>query len=124
MKKRDILLIAAIVCIAAASLLVTGALRGGNADSKAKVVIYVGDTIYKEVPLGQEQVINVDQGNGHFNEVVLTKDGVYIRSASCDNQDCVKLGEVTLENYKTNLLYNWIVCLPNQVSVELVVEEE
>jgi len=124
LKRQDTILIAAIVAIALAALIIPDAAHRGGAGSKGKAVIYVGDTIYKEIPLGQEQVINVEQATGRFNEVVITEDGVYVRSASCDNHDCVKQGAVTLENYKTNALNNWIVCLPNQVAIELIVEEE
>lgn len=32
-------------------------------------------------------------------------------------------GEVTLDNYEDRVLMNWIVCLPNQVTLELVVDD-
>lgn len=46
-----------------------------------------------------------------------------MHSASCKNQDCVHQGDVTLDNYNNRVLNNWIICLPNQVTIELVAED-
>ena len=53
------------------------------------------------------------------NTVHLTPEGVYMASSTCDNQDCVEQGLVTLENMDTRVLRNLIVCLPNEVGIEL-----
>lgn len=63
-------------------------------------------------------------GTEIFNVVNLSPEGVFVESASCDNQDCVEQGLVTLENKETRVLRNLIVCLPNEVSVELYSAEE
>jgi len=44
--------------------------------------------------------------------------------SSCDNQDCIYQGTVTLENKKERVLQNMILCLPNEVILELLTEEE
>lgn len=58
------------------------------------------------------------------NIIHLTPEGVYMEASTCHNQDCVEQGMVTLENRETRVLSNWIICLPNQVSIELFTPEE
>lgn len=58
------------------------------------------------------------------NYLHITPTGMYMESANCDSQDCVHQGEVTLENKDTRILYNMIICLPNQVVVELYTPDE
>ena len=53
------------------------------------------------------------------NQIHLTPNGVFMESATCDNQDCVHQGMVTLDNMEIRALQNMIICLPNQVYLEL-----
>lgn len=64
------------------------------------------------------------EGDEIINNIHLTPTGVYMESATCENQDCVKQGEVTLENKSARVLENMIICLPNQVFLELYSSEE
>lgn len=122
MKKKDVIIIGIILAIAAVVLVLTGI--PSEQKSPNAVMIYIGNEVYKRIPLGKEQIITVDQGGGKVNEVFITERGVHMHSSTCANQDCLKQGDVTLDNYQSRVLSNWIICLPNQVSVELVVEEE
>ena len=47
-----------------------------------------------------------------------------MESATCENHDCIEQGIVTLENRQTRPLMNYILCLPNQVSIALYTPEE
>ena len=47
-----------------------------------------------------------------------------MEEANCQNQDCVGQGEVTLENRYERILSNMIICLPNQVVLQLYSPEE
>ena len=58
------------------------------------------------------------------NVIHLTPDGVYMEDSTCEGHDCVKQGTVTLENRDERILYNMIICLPNQVMLELYTPEE
>ena len=121
-KRKDALIIGIIVlmvAVIAAVILVIGTSGG----TKAHLAIYVGDVLYREVELGEERTVTVNQGQGVINKVHVTRDGFYMESSSCANQDCVHQGEVTLDNYEDRVLMNWIVCLPNQVTLELVVDD-
>ena len=58
------------------------------------------------------------------NLIHLTPDGVYMEDSTCENHDCIGQGIVTLENRKDRILGNMIICLPNQVCLELYTPEE
>ncbi|HWR23565.1 MAG TPA: NusG domain II-containing protein [Feifaniaceae bacterium] len=122
MKKKDFLLIGIVLIAVLALFLLTGLPRA--AASKGEIVIYIGSDVYRRVPLGEPQTVVIDQGGGKVNELYITEDGAVMHAATCDNQDCIKQGEVTLGNYQSRVLGSWIICLPNQVSVELVAGEE
>ena len=69
-------------------------------------------------------VLHQPDGTQTENVIHITTDGVYMEKSTCDNQDCVEQGTVTLDNRTDRALYNMIVCLPNQVMVELYTPEE
>jgi len=58
------------------------------------------------------------------NVVALTPDGAYMATSTCENQDCVNQGHVTLTNKKTRVLQNMVLCLPNEVTIQLYSAEE
>lgn len=71
-------------------------------------------------PLNQ----TLPDGSQVENILHVTPEGVYMESSSCENQDCVHQGTVTLENRNDRVLYNMIICLPNQVTLQLFTPEE
>ncbi|MDL2259063.1 NusG domain II-containing protein [Eubacteriales bacterium OttesenSCG-928-K08] len=84
------------------------------------VVIYINSKEYTRVALGEDQVVEIDQSNGKINKVTITADGAFMSYSTCENQNCVLQGSVTLDNYAQRALGEWIICLPNQVTVELI----
>ena len=58
------------------------------------------------------------------NVIHVTEDSIQMASSTCDNQLCVTEGVVTLENKASRVLGNYIICLPNGVTLELLNEEE
>lgn len=77
----------------------------------------------RRVPLGQKQTLTVTQEDGSVNVVEISERGAVMASSTCHNQLCVQMGEVTLDNWETRPNQQFIICLPNRVSVELVVKE-
>lgn len=75
------------------------------------------DTVY---PLAQK----LPDGTETLNLIHLSPEGVWVEDASCENHDCVNQGIVTLENRDSRVLGNMIVCLPNQVLLELFSPDE
>ena len=92
-----------------------------TAEVKGYVVITVGNRQYGDpIPMDRDKVITVHQSDGKENKVHITPEKVYMEHSTCENQDCVGQGEITLENYKTRILSTFVICLPNAVTIEMV----
>ncbi len=72
----------------------------------------------------EENQLELVQQDGKRNVVAFNRQGLRMHSASCDNQDCVQQGEVTLENKDSRVLMNAIICLPNKVVLTLLDAQE
>lgn len=120
MKKRDIIIIVAVLAVALITIPVVRYLSSQRTTEQDYVYIYVGDVLYEADPLGEEKTVKIDQGDGVVNDVQISADGkVYMLDSTCDNQDCVYQGEMSAANIEERPMRNWIVCLPHQISIEL-----
>lgn len=90
---------------------------------KAFLVVTVSDKTYQPIPLTEEGYYRLRHGDC-INIVHVTPTSIDMHEANCDNQDCVEQGEVTLENKDTRILGNRIICLPNQVTLQLYSRNE
>lgn len=63
-------------------------------------------------------------GTVAYNTLHLTPDGFRMEDANCPGHDCINEGEVTLENRETRVLWNMVICLPHQLSAELITRQE
>lgn len=63
-------------------------------------------------------------GTEAVNVIHLTPEGVYMEDSTCANHDCMEQGMVTLDNKAERILGNMIICLPNQVCLQLYTPEE
>ena len=84
----------------------------------AYLLVTVAGMLYEPIPLYEECDYTVTRGEME-NVIHVTHDSVNMKSSSCDNQDCVLQGTVTLENMTTRVLSNMIICLPNEITLEL-----
>ena len=66
----------------------------------------------------------MDDGTEAVNMLHLTANGFWMEEANCEGQDCVNMGEVTLENREERVLWNMVICLPHQLSLELITRDE
>ena len=66
----------------------------------------------------------MDDGTEAVNVLHLTTNGIWMEDANCEGHDCINEGAVTLENREERVLWNMIICLPHQLSVELITREE
>ena len=89
----------------------------------AYVVVSVAGMMYEPIPLVEEGRYTIRRGD-MVNVIEVTPTSVKMYESSCDNQDCVQQGTVSLENYKQRVLQNMIICLPNEVMLELYTTEE
>lgn len=123
MKKRDLLIIAIALVAAGALYALMGVSSGADAGGAAgEVIVFLADKEYARGRIGEDKTIIVEQPDGKVNEIVIDSQGVYMKYSTCHNQNCVEQGKLTLENTAGLALKNWIICLPNKVSVELVSE--
>jgi len=92
-------------------------------DTTAYLVVTVAGQMYEPIKLEEEGRYSIKRGD-MVNEVAVTKDSVTMHASTCDNQDCVLQGTVSLENRADRVLQNMIICLPNEVVLEIYTEEE
>ena len=87
------------------------------------VIITVDGEEYARVPLSEPRTVTIEQPGGEVNVVEVSDHGAVMLSSNCHNQLCVHMGEVTVDNWEFRPNQAFIICLPNRVSVELVVVE-
>ena len=116
---KDIWLLLGVVAWAGIAAL---GFHGGAGGDRLR--IYVGESLYREVSLAEDQEIQIQQADGSWNLLVIQQGQAYMKEASCPNQDCVHQSPLIPGETQLRPLGRWIVCLPNQVSVELVEEGE
>ena len=116
---------ALLMFMAAAVLLLAAAIlmRPMPAVGEDMVIISVDGREYARVPLSQPRTVTIDQGDGRVNVVRISDHGAVMHSSTCDNQLCVQMGEVTVDNWEFRPNQQFIICLPNRVSIELAVTE-
>ena len=91
----------------------------------AYVLVTVNGVTYQPIPLSTEGDFTITQKDtGRENVVHVSPNGVYMKASTCQGNDCVKQGEVTIDNKDTRILGNAIVCLPNQVILEVYTTQE
>ena len=126
-RRRSILAVLLALAAAAALVWFFAGNRGGQKpalpDEGSVAVITVGGREMARIPLTEPQTITVEQDSGAVNVIEITERGAVMRSSTCRNQLCVHMGEVTVDNWEYRPNGAFIICLPNQVSVELVVKE-
>ena len=120
--------IALIAAVAALGLLMRPGLPDGGKNPSGGVQAYlrvqVGDQVWEPIALADGDEYTINQPNGAVNVVRATAGGAVMHSSTCDNQSCIKQGEVTLANRDSRVLGNMIICLPNEVILEVLTPEE
>lgn len=90
--------------------------------AQAYLVVTVAGQMYEPIPLNEEGRYTITRGD-YVNTIAVTPTSVWMHESTCDNQDCVEQGVVSLENYQSRVLQNMIICLPNDVMLELYTPE-
>ncbi len=117
-----IILAAVVLAVGAAAFFVSH--EAAPAAATREVRVYRNGQLYATGRLGQKDDIVVRGENGEENVVSFTENGVFMKSATCHNQLCIDQGQLTLGNYMSRFYRNEIICLPNRVTVELVLTDE
>ncbi len=109
-KKGDILIL--VLALAIAGILVLAGRRHPQGD-RVSITVNGKETLYS---LETDRVIPLDTAKGH-NQVIIKDHTVYMESANCPDQICVRHKAVS-KNGET------IICLPNQVFIEVESSKE
>lgn len=116
MKRNDLIIIIGILAIA-------GLIYGFNKykvnsmdKSDLYIEIYVNAKLYERVPVGEEHEFIIETEKG-INVIKTHNNGVEMVEASCPDQVCVQTGLITKPG-------STIVCLPNEVYIEIVGDTE
>ena len=123
MNKKNYLVIGGILLIAAVMLTLTLLNRPMTVVDEDVVIMSVDGKEYARVPLSKPQTVTVAQKDGSVNVVEVSDHGAVMLSSTCDNQLCVEMGEVTVDNWEYRPNQQFIICLPNRVGVELAVTQ-
>lgn len=97
----------------------------GEGMQAAYLLVSVRGLQYEPILLDQEADYTLRQKDTSAENVIhVTRDSIRMASSTCENQDCVEQGIVSVSNRKQRLLRNMIICLPNEVTLELITSEE
>lgn len=97
----------------------TGKAEESHAEGGTRVYIWLGGDLMADFPFEEAHTIVIRQADGSENTVRMTGSAVYMEDATCKNHDCVQMGEITMENLEMRVMGGFIVCLPQQVTVEV-----
>lgn len=122
MKNKDLIIVLTILAVALAGMAAVHFLSPKKSADYA--LVYIQNYVYAKLPLDEDKVLEVDQGSGVVNHVEVKDGAVHMLDSSCPDQKCVFQGEISPENYEDRILRNWVICLPNQVTIELVLADE
>lgn len=127
LNRRNLIVLGVVILVIAAMAVLALVQRKQMADvpeeSAAYLVITVAGETYEPIRLDGAGKYTITRGD-KVNVVEVTEDSICMHSSTCDNQDCVLQGTVTLENRADRVLQNMILCLPNEVVLELLTETE
>lgn len=106
-----------------ARVLLDGAAWDGKALSpeakSPRVYITLDGKDLIDLPFSEPHDVTILQDDGSENAVKLTGEAVYMDHANCENQDCVNMGQVTLDNLELRVMGGFVICLPHKLSVEV-----
>ncbi len=88
-------------------------------ENTASVRITLDGSLLLALPFQEAHTLLIRQPDGAENTVRLTGDAVWMESATCQNQDCVQMGKITLDNLELRAMGGFIVCLPHRLTVEV-----
>jgi len=108
-EKKDKLLIACVIIIAAVSSLVMGMTQHGGG---GMLCITIDGRIYGEYSISENQVITVNEKLG-YNQVVIEHGRVYMSEADCPDKYCMDYKPIAKEN-------ETIICLPHKLVLQIV----
>ena len=109
MKKKDIIMIAAMLLAALVLYLISQVSLG--AEASTIVVTLDGKEVLRR-PLAVENTYDIAQDDGSLNVIAVENGAVYMKEANCRDGLCIRQGKMK-NGAKT------IVCLPHKIVIQL-----
>ena len=113
LRKADLMLIAVVFAVGAVLVAVMLLLSSDGGTAQVRVA----GVVTASYPLDRDATYTIDGVNGGTNLLIIENGSARIEEASCPDGICVHTGRVSRNGQS-------IVCLPNQVVVEIVSETE
>ena len=85
----------------------------------AQVWFTLDGSLLLTLPFAEAHAVTVLQEDGSENTIRMTGAAVYMEKVNCPHEDCVQMGEITLENLEYRPLGGFLVCLPHRLVVEV-----
>lgn len=67
--------------------------------------------------LAQDKELRIETGDDGWNHMIIKDGKVHVDSANCPNKDCVRQGEISLNNQS-------IICLPHRLTITIINPKE
>lgn len=84
--------------------------------------VTVGRSVYQPLPLNQDFSLVIRQAEGQYNQALIADGVIHMAEASCPKHECIDQGSLSLDNRDLRAMQSSIICLPNQVVLELLDE--
>jgi hypothetical protein len=110
LKRKDLPLIITILAIIAIITLIILVIKTNQPTTTVKITIDGKE--YATYPLNQDQTIQIKNDYGE-NTIIISKGSVYMKSATCPDQICVKHSPLPQSTTP-------IICLPHKLVVEII----
>jgi hypothetical protein len=112
-KKNDLILIGAVIILGLGIIFFINVTKTEG----SKVLITIDGKEYDTFPLDEDTTFTVELDNGEYNTFVIKDGQVDMTEASCPDKVCVRHKEIHYNN-------ETIVCLPNNVVLQIIGGEE
>ena len=113
LRKKDIILLGTFVLI---GIIATILIYLPKKKSGSLVIIRENGTITRELPLTEDTVLPIKNGN-HENILHIKNGSVCISDANCNDKSCVSQGRIQYAG-------ECIICLPHKLSIEITGDQK
>jgi hypothetical protein len=113
LKRKDlhlIITVLAIISITTLIIMITTSIKTNQPTTTVKITINGKE--YSTYPLNQDQTIQIKNDYGE-NTIIISQGSVYMKSATCPDQICVKHSPLPQSTTP-------IICLPHKLVVEII----
>lgn len=111
MKKKDLILITGVLCIAIVAMLLFRFFTKPKDDSKTEIVVTIHGDEYGRYSIHEDEIVKIEADYGE--SILEIKDGkAKMLSAGCPDQICVNQSAI---HYN----HDMIVCMPNEIIVKV-----